>query len=531
MTALTTRSVANTYKDLLQVSNSNAGVDGTLRVVSDGEGTSSALSVSTTAASVGNIQVTGNTISSTDTNGAINMTPNGTGAVVLSKATINAGTATLTSATVTTATITNATITNATITTLVNPIGIASGGTGQATAAAAFAALSPLTTKGDLLSYSTTPARVAVGTTGQVLVADSAQTAGVAWVTQPETCPNAIINGGFEIWQQNTTITSASTYVVNNDDTYGPDQWIHLAEANNSANYSRDTTAADLPGGTHACLKAVVSTANNNKFGFLQVIENANTKALLAAGTGNGTVSISVWLKATAGISNVRVGVLKWASTADSVTSDVVSSWGADGTNPTLVANWTYANTPSNLSVTTSWAQYTISGISCGGVSNTNNLAVFIWNDDKTTTATTDIMYITGVSLVRGSYAQTYSPRPFEHELALCQRYFQKSWSTDTTVSTSGTAGLIMTLSGAAGNASFLWSVHRTFHVPMRIAPTVTLFDQAGTSGKVSFYSSAFVDAQTGTAAGQSTNGFYAFSTGNATYCGNAFHFTADARL
>lgn len=43
MTTLTARKPKNTYKDLLQVSNSNAGIDGTRRAVEDGEGTSSTL--------------------------------------------------------------------------------------------------------------------------------------------------------------------------------------------------------------------------------------------------------------------------------------------------------------------------------------------------------------------------------------------------------------------------------------------------------------------------------------------------------
>ena len=60
---------------------------------------------------------------------------------------------------------------------------IANGGTGQTTASAAFGALSPLTTKGDLLGYDTANARVPVGTDGQVLTADSTQAAGVKWST------------------------------------------------------------------------------------------------------------------------------------------------------------------------------------------------------------------------------------------------------------------------------------------------------------------------------------------------------------
>lgn len=42
---------------------------------------------------------------------------------------------------------------------------------------------SPLTTKGDLYTYSTTDARLAVGTNGQVLTADSAEATGIKWAT------------------------------------------------------------------------------------------------------------------------------------------------------------------------------------------------------------------------------------------------------------------------------------------------------------------------------------------------------------
>ena len=53
MADLTGKTIASTYKDLLQVSNSNDGIDGTLRVIEDGEGTESILSISSSALKVG----------------------------------------------------------------------------------------------------------------------------------------------------------------------------------------------------------------------------------------------------------------------------------------------------------------------------------------------------------------------------------------------------------------------------------------------------------------------------------------------
>lgn len=61
-------------------------------------------------------------------------------------------------------------------------VAIANGGTGQTTAVTAFDALSPATTKGDLIvSNGTDNVRLPVGTNNYVLTADSAQATGVKW--------------------------------------------------------------------------------------------------------------------------------------------------------------------------------------------------------------------------------------------------------------------------------------------------------------------------------------------------------------
>lgn len=74
------------------------------------------------------------------------------------------------------------TLTNIPAGNLTGSVPIANGGTGQTTQTAAFDALSPLTTKGDLIvNDGTNDIRLAVGTNDFVLTADSTQASGVKW--------------------------------------------------------------------------------------------------------------------------------------------------------------------------------------------------------------------------------------------------------------------------------------------------------------------------------------------------------------
>ncbi len=91
------------------------------------------------------------------------------------------------------------TITGGTVSGLTAPIAIADGGTGQTTKTAAFDALSPLTTQGDILTHDgTNNVRLALGNTGEYLKVNAAGTDvewGDGYVTPTTTQGDIIVRG------------------------------------------------------------------------------------------------------------------------------------------------------------------------------------------------------------------------------------------------------------------------------------------------------------------------------------------------
>jgi len=89
--------------------------------------------------------------------------------------------------------------------------------------------------------------------------------------------------------------------------------------------------------------------------------------------------------------------------------------------------------------------------------------------------------YITGVQLEKGSTATSFDYRPYGTELMLCQRYYYQSWGSGAFANVgSSFVGMPIpnTLTQALGVT--------IFPVSMRASPTVVLYDDLGTSSKVS---------------------------------------------
>ena len=92
------------------------------------------------------------------------------------------------------------------------------------TGAAAWASLGyfnrdPLTTKGDLYTFSTTDDRLAVGANGETIVADSSTSTGLRY-TAGNVSDNPVLNSSMQVWQRGTSFTLASSAI-----TYTADRW------------------------------------------------------------------------------------------------------------------------------------------------------------------------------------------------------------------------------------------------------------------------------------------------------------------
>jgi hypothetical protein len=215
----------------------------------------------------------------------------------------------------------------------------------------------------------------------------------------------AIINGNFDVSQRGTTFVAGA----NNDDTYTLDHWNLISDGNDVFDVSR-VAITDLPGSNYA-IKLDVETAKRG--GIVQFLEAKDAQKFKGK-----TVSISFAVK-SANISALRATVLSWAGTADSVTSDVVGTWGA---TPTWATNWADNATPADLTVASSWTTVKVEGIVLDE-STVNNLALVIWTPNEETIG--DIVYITQVQMNEGSVALPFMPKSLNEEERDCRRFYR----------------------------------------------------------------------------------------------------------
>ena len=273
---------------------------------------------------------------------------------------------------------------------------------------------------------------------------------------------NRLINGDFSIAQRGTSFSGGTT---NANDAYTLDRWYVLSEGSDTIDVSQETT--EVPTGGKYSIALDVETTGE-KFGIAQIIEGINCVGLI----GN-TATLSFKAKVSdARIDTVKAAIVSWSGTENTVTSDIISAWNADGTTPTLIANATFENTPADLGVTTSWATYSVTADI--DTASTANVIVFIWSDDATNPTAGDFLYLADVQLEIGDTVTPFEHRPSGTELALCQRYFINYAATTSGSTGSFVHGTVNT--GSSSGTETVWQGYIGISGKMRTdVPTVVL--------------------------------------------------------
>jgi len=228
------------------------------------------------------------------------------------------------------------------------------------------------------------------------------------------TFKNLLVNGDGIVHQRAETITS-TTKPANNDDTWVGDRVLLLSDGNDIVDYSQETTV--LPTGASTCHKFEVETANK-QFAYAQILTASQSPKIIG-----GVASLSFKARMGAVDDNthsLKAVVLSWDGTADTVTSDMVSTWGATAT---FVANWTAENTPVSNTLTTNFQTFTIENISIDTAGATN-VAVLIYCD-QTDGAIDDVIYIGDIQLEEGETATDFERLSYEIQLVWCKFYLR----------------------------------------------------------------------------------------------------------
>jgi hypothetical protein len=263
-------------------------------------------------------------------------------------------------------------------------------GTGStAWASLAYFNRDPLTTKGDLYTFSTTDARLAVGNSGEQLVADSSTATGLRYNASANA--NLIAGGSFDIWQRGTgAFTTNGTYTSDRFYVYS------------SSSFSLSQESSVVPDGATYSAK-ITSTAGSSFANMQFALEQTEVEKLAGK-----VVTFSVYLRANGTYNGTTALKINTSTTGNSQTP----TWTTQATS-TIAAPSTSAFTRFTVTATIP--------------TTAKGLAFLI--EQQAVLASGSIYYIGLAKAELGSVATPFvrAGGTIQGELAACQRYYYRA--------------------------------------------------------------------------------------------------------
>jgi hypothetical protein len=290
--------------------------------------------------------------------------------------------------------------------------------------------------KGDLIAATAndTPARLAVGTNGQVLTADSTAATGLAWATASGGSTNVagkngVLNSQFNVWQRGTSVASGNSY--------GADRWQQARQASVAGlTVSRQATGdtTNLPF-IQYCARVQRDSGNTSTNGiyFGQPFETLNS--LQYAGK---TVTMSFYARKGA----------NYSPTSSNLNVFLETGTGTD--QNAIAGSYTGSAKPINqtITLTTTWQRFSYSATLGSTITE-----VMPWFEaiPTGTAGAADYYEITGVQVEIAGSASAYSPNTstYQSELAACQRYYVRQTAALNNASIFGNSGYINSTTNA----------------------------------------------------------------------------------
>ncbi len=326
---------------------------------------------------------------------------------------------------------------------------------------------------------------------------------------------NKLINGAFDIWQRTISLAAGVGF------RYSVDRWWSGSTGSTMAVARSANSPGLLLGRSNPKYYAAVTVASSAGAGnyavFGQHIEGVSQLA-------GCKITLTFWANASAA-RNIGIELNQNFGTGGSPSSPV--------SIPLGLKALTTAATPTRYDIVVDLPSITGKTL---GTNGDDFLDVIFWLDSGATYATrsSSVGQQSGtynfqqVSLVPGdatAEADPFSPRHIQQELALCQRYYQKSFSpavapAQNTGSTAGVAAFV-------APATVIWDQTVQFDVSMRTIPTVVTYSPNGASANWL----TNVNTPTASISYVGENGItIRATTPNAGY-GYSIHWTADAEL